>query len=267
MFIGGTWSILRSRKRLSRFPYYVRLTWPSSIPTLIETRRVLSASTQLTTNLVTEYWDPKIIGHSHSAFRWPSRPLAVIGLLYGVASFTTDLVPYLILYGPNDKPSPTPGMQALRFYAVVWRLLLSMVLVMPSMLFFTRLRADLINPQELTIVHYQPRGRTRTSRLIFVHVDWLRILRILLQSLTVGVFSVITVLVMGHAMCNKLQHGDMLRTWVYTTFLDPVHDMGFLRHLGRLSSLLNMLMIAISPWKWVLPYGDGFERWRIFGNE
>lgn len=190
--------------------------------------------------------------------------LATSGFLYGSVTFLTDLVPYLVIYGPSQSklPEPGPALYPLLLKASLLRLILTICLVVPSMLFLTIHQARLIDPTEGTIVRYQPDKITGLKG-----VNWIRLIRMMIQCSSVCSFLIIAIILLGRLQFSNITHATELRSWVYRGYLDPRWDFGMMRYFGTLYFWRENLLVTINPWKRIIPYSEGFNRWQIFGEE
>jgi hypothetical protein len=229
---------------------------------LTEDSRVLSASTQVTTNIVTSHWDPSIFSPQRNP-RLPSLPLSIGGLLYGLATFLTELAPYLVAYGPSQSklPEPGPAIYPLLLQASLLRLVLTICFMVPSMLSLTRIQARLVDPKEPTIVRYQSGNDAGVKG-----VNWIRITRVMIQCFAVCGISITAILLFGRLQFSNIKHATELHSWVYRGYLDPRWSFGPMRYIGTVYFWRENMLITINPWKRALPYSEGFDRWQVFGE-
>lgn len=130
------------------------------------------------------------------------------------------------------------------------------------MLVLTRLQARLISPKEPTIVRYRV-----SSTAGWRDINWPRILRVVIQCSIVCGVSIMMILWLGKLQFKNIKAAPELHLWVYRSYLDPRWDFGPMRYFGTIYFWRENILITINPWKWVLGYSEGFNRWQVFGNE
>ncbi|KAH7066075.1 hypothetical protein BKA63DRAFT_154884 [Paraphoma chrysanthemicola] len=229
------------------------------------TLRVVSTSTQVTTNMVSEIFDPKTARPRRIDSGLPPLSLAICGAFYSITLLISEIVPYLMVYGPVSASKESALYQSI-LRATVWKFLLTILLNLPAFLVMAKLQAQTINSKEPTIVRYSVGKRISSRSLILAQTDWLRVFRNLVQGLTLGSLLIVVVLLFGTWLTSRLEHQDMLRPWIFS-YLDPSSKFGFLGLMHGTIFWANNFLMLINPWKSILYYTDEFDRWMIFGVE
>jgi hypothetical protein len=212
---------------------------------------VLSASTQLTTNVVTENWDPKNYPLQRSSLRRLRRPPAAFILsasLYSLATSSVKIVPSLVLHGHKYvEPLPMgPHIYPLLLRTATLKYCITILLEIPSFLALVKLQAHAIDAKEPTVIQYPRRKHAKLSSLLFNHTDWIRIIRVSIQSLVLGALI-------------------ELKDWVLVYILDPGPTVGMVR-AARALKFWGTFLGIINPWSLLLPYTIEFDRWLILGD-
>jgi hypothetical protein len=231
---------------------------------------VLSASTQLTTNVVTENWDPKNYPLQRSSLRRLRRPPAAFVLsasLYSLATSSVKIVPALVLHGHKyGEPLPmSPHIYPLLLRTATLKYCITILLEIPSFLALVKLQAHAIDAKEPTVIQYPRRKHAKLLSLLFNHTDWIRIIRVSIQSLVLGALIMSAALIFGNWQSRDLEHAKELKDWVLVYILDPGPTVGIVR-AARALKFWGTFLGIINPWSLLLPYTIEFDRWLILGD-
>ena len=207
----------------------------------------------------------------YRVYTWPHRALIMSSALYAISTLFVDLVPFLVVYGfnyegprgglPYFRDIPYPDMRK----AFMWRCILYWLLLIPSFCLLAKVQAQLISPKEITVVLFQKNNHRPGFRSACSRTNFVRIIRMLIQSIVVSVVFAGICFVWGRFRFQDLSHADMLEKWIYRHYLDPRNDFQLFGTMDKTAFWYWNLLFLLNPWKQALPFSRGYEHWMKFG--